>query len=73
MLIIPLLALVEKVVIFGIDMFTRDLSLRDERRTTFSKFMKKSGQDSQSSAHRHQEYEKMKKETQWPKDKNSQS
>lgn len=67
---IPGLALIEKLVTFAIDLFIRNRERNDELKRSFDKFFKRSANDSKDSADMHEQYDKWKKETKWPRDTN---
>ena len=63
---IPGLVLIEKLVVFGIDLFVRSRAKREELRRSFDKFFRASGEDSQVSSDLHTEHQRMQ---QWLKTK----
>lgn len=66
---IPVLALIKKIVCFAIDIFVENQARRDELRKNFEKFFRASAGDSHKSAEMHEDYQKLRSDETWQKDK----
>lgn len=68
----PGIALVEKIVIFGIDMFVAESARADAMKQNVRNYFSSSGRDAQKSAKMRLEYQQLREDEGklWPKDKN---
>ncbi len=64
---IPGILLLEKIVVFAIDIFIRNRQRNEELKRNFDMFFKRSGDDSKISADMHEQNEAFKKENPWSK------
>ena len=67
---IPGLGLIEKLVVFGLDLFIRNRAKREELKRSFDRFFKESGRDSQVSSELNREHDNMRRGP-WKKKKTS--
>lgn len=67
---IPGLGLIEKLVVFGLDLFVRSRAKREELRRSFDRFFRESSKDSQVSSDLKREHDNMRRGP-WKKKKTS--
>lgn len=63
----PGIGLVEKLVIFGLDIFIKNRAKKEKLRQNFEAFFKRSSKDTEKSAQLHKEHDRMRDEP-WKKD-----